>query len=298
MFPELIIACIAGLGGMLGWGLADFFAKKTIDQIGDVQSLAWAGIFGCITFAIALWYEISVKGNPLVIPHDAATWAALAFFGVLQGVVYLFAYKGFGKGQVALLNPFFASFPAIVAVVSIIFLGEVTTAWRIIALCVIFFGVILISIDAEALRSRRIRFGSVPGFKEVLIATLLAALWTILWSIFVSGKDPIAYAFYMFVFMTVTVFATAKYRRLDMRIRGSRIWLLVALIGICETVAYLSITWGYGSTGLTSIVAVLSGGFSLPTIVLAYVFLKEKLTRLQWVGCLVIIAGAMLMPLV
>ena len=30
-------------GGMFGWGLADFFAKKTIDKIGDIQTLAWAG---------------------------------------------------------------------------------------------------------------------------------------------------------------------------------------------------------------------------------------------------------------
>jgi len=33
MQTELLIAIIAGLGGMFGWGLADFFAKKTIDSI-------------------------------------------------------------------------------------------------------------------------------------------------------------------------------------------------------------------------------------------------------------------------
>jgi len=39
MQQELLIAVLAGLGGMFGWGFADFFAKKTIDEIGSVASL-------------------------------------------------------------------------------------------------------------------------------------------------------------------------------------------------------------------------------------------------------------------
>ena len=38
MQSDLVIAVLAGFGGMLGWGFADFFAKKTIDEIGDVAS--------------------------------------------------------------------------------------------------------------------------------------------------------------------------------------------------------------------------------------------------------------------
>ena len=50
---ELLIALVAGFGGMFGWGLADFFAKKTIDELGDVMTLAWAGGFGTIPFLIS-----------------------------------------------------------------------------------------------------------------------------------------------------------------------------------------------------------------------------------------------------
>lgn len=298
MPSELLIAILAGLGGMLGWGLADFFAKKTIDKIGDVQSLAWAGVFGCGVFALAALYQIFINGSSLTIPQDALTWLLLAFFGVLQAAVYLFAYKGFGKGQVALLNPVFASFSGIVALVSILFLGEPTSGLRILILLIIFGGVILMSIDAEALRARRIAFTHVPGFREILIATVLAAAWTVLWYLFVNGKDWVAYALYMFVFMTIAVFVFAWGKRLSLRVGGGNIWLFIALIGISETIAYLAITLGYGATSLTSVVAVLSGGFSLPTIVLAYIFLRERITAIQWVGCVLIVAGVMILPLV
>ncbi len=298
MQQELVVAIVAGLGGMLGWGLADFFAKKTIDKIGDVQSLAWAGVFGTGVFLLAAAYQIFVRGGQLAIPHDGQTWLLLAFFGALQAAVYLFAYNGFGKGQVALLNPVFASFSGIVAIVSILFLGEATSGLRVLMLGVIFAGVMLLSLDINALRSRRINFLHVPGFFEVGCAALLAALWTILWYLFVNGKDWLAYATYMFAFMTLAVFVYAWLRRLPLKVGGGSIWLFVALIGVCETVAYLAITLGYGATSLTSVVTVLSGGFSLPTIILAYLLLKERITLVQWVGCLAIIAGVMLLPLV
>lgn len=298
MQQEIVIAVIAGLAGMFGWGLADFFAKKTIDRIGDVQTLAWAGVFGSVTFFVAALYQVFVRGGQLAIPHDALTWALLAFFGALQAAVYLFAYNGFGKGQLALLNPVFASFSGIVAVVSILFLGEPTSPGRIFALAVVFAGILLLNLDLGALRGRRIAFVRIPGFREVFIATLLAALWTVLWYLFVNGKDWLAYSFYMFVWMTLFVFVMARFRNLPMRVGQSSVWLFVALVGICETVAYLGITLGYGATSLTSVVSLLSGGFSLPTIVLAYLFLKERITGVQWAGCLAIIAGVMFLALV
>jgi hypothetical protein len=52
MSNSLTAALVAGLGGMLGWGFADFFAKKTIDKIGDLPSLVWAHLFGTGFFVI------------------------------------------------------------------------------------------------------------------------------------------------------------------------------------------------------------------------------------------------------
>ena len=297
MSPEFFIAIVAGLGGMLGWGLADFFAKKTIDRIGDVVSLAWAGAFGSIVFIAAALYRVGMGGT-LSFPHDAPTWLLLAFFGALQAAVYLFAYRAFSKGQIALLNPIFASFSGIVALISIFFLREASGPLQLAFVAVIFAGVLCINIDVAALRGHRIKFLGVPGFREIVIATFLAALWTVLWDLFVKGQDSLAYALAMFVFMTIAVFAFAFARGLPVRVRDGSIWLFLFLIGACETVAYLAITYGYGATSYVSVVSVLSGAFSLPTILLARVFLKEKVTGTQALGSFVIIAGIVLLALV
>ncbi len=297
MPTELLIAVLAGLGGMLGWGFADLFAKKTIDQIGDVVSLAWAHIFGTIALFLVFIFKIMSSTQKVTIPHSLPTWGLLLFFGALQAVVYLFVYKGFGKGQVAVLNPVFASFSGLVAVFSIVFFGEIVSGGLVFSLAIIFLGLLLLNIDIQALKSRRLNFIRVPGFKEVGLATLFATFWTLFWDKFVSGQDWLLYALLMYVFMTIVILIVAKIKKIKMLFANPSMWKFLILIGVCEVVAYVAISLGYSKTTFTSVVALLSGAFSLPTIIMARVFLKEKVTRAQTVGGFVIIIGIILLAL-
>ncbi|MEK7557571.1 MAG: DMT family transporter [Patescibacteria group bacterium] len=295
MPSELLIAILAGLGGMFGWGLADFFAKKTIDQVGDTVSLAWGHLFGTIVLFIMAMYQFGLRGQTVTLPDSFLAWSGVILFGILQATVYFFVYKGFGKGQVGLLSPVFASFSGFVAVVSIVILGELVTGSLLLGLAILFAGILLINVDIKALRSRRLRFAQIPGFKEVGFATVLAILWTLFWDQFVGGKDWLVYTFYMYASMTVAIFIIAIATRINLFVVTPKIWKFLFLIGLTEVGAYLAITWGYGATTRTSVVALLSGAFSLPTIILARLFLKERITAIQTIGSLVIIIGIMLL---
>lgn len=295
MQTELLIAILAGLGGMFGWGLADFFAKKTIDRVGDVVSLAWGHIFGTGALLVMALYQFGIRGQKVPWPDDAPTWLGVIFFGVLQAIVYLFVYKGFGKGQVGLLSPVFASFSGLTAIISIGVLGEIVGGYLLLGLVVLFMGILLINVDIDALRSKHLRFTQIPGFKEVGFATLLATVWTLSWDQFIGGKDWLLYTFYMYASMTLAILVVAIAQRVNLFVVTSKTWKYLALIGLTEVMAYLAITWGYGATTRTSVIALLSGAFSLPTIVLARLFLRERITLVQTVGSLVIIAGIMLL---
>lgn len=295
MQHELFIAVLAGLGGMLGWGFADFFAKKTIDEIGDIVSLAWGHVFGTIALLLMALYYLAVRGQQITVPHSFQTWFLLLLFGAVQATVYLLVYKGFGKGQVAVLNPVFASFSGLTAILSIVLFGEAVSGYLLLGLATLFIGILLISIDVQALASMHLSFSYIPGFREVGLATLLAALWTLFWGKFVGGKDWLSYALFMYIFMTFAILIVSKLYKIDLHVVKSSVWKYLVLIGLCETVAYLAISLGYSATLLTSIVALLSGAFSLPTILLARTFLKEKITATQTIGSLIIIAGIMLL---
>jgi drug/metabolite transporter (DMT)-like permease len=299
MNHDLYIAIITGLCGMFGWGLADLFAKKTIDEIGDIVTLVIAHIFGTASLVLVCAY-IFISGGTLSIPHDAGTWLGLIFFGALQAAVYLLVYTGFGKGQVAVLNPVFASYSGLTAIISVLFLGEIVSGSLLIGLAILFIGILLLTIDPAALREKKLAFSNVPGFKEIAFGTILATAWTLLWFLFIHGHDWLVYAMLMYIFMTITLLLYARVRKIRLVVpkAQSGAWKYLVLIGVFETGAYLAISGGYGLTTHTSVVALLSGAFSLPTIILARVFLKERTTTLQAFASIVIIIGIMVLSVI
>lgn len=280
---------------MLGWGLADFFAKKTIDQVGDVVSLAWGHIFGTIVLVAMILFQFEVYSKRPALPSDFQTWLLLMLFGVGQAAVYLLVYKGFAKGLVGVLSPVFASFSGLTAIASIVLLGEVVGPALLAGLVTLFVGILLINVDVQALRSRRLSFAHIPGFKEVAIATVLATFWTLSWDQFIGGQDWLSYTLLMYAFMTFAILVVCLVQRKEIFVVKLSTWKFLFLIGLCETVAYVAISVGYSATPLTSVVALLSGAFSLPTIILARLFLKEKITLTQTIGSLVTIGGIMLL---
>lgn len=298
MQSDLFIAILAGLGGMLGWGFSEFATKKSVDKIGTISSLVWAHVFGSAILFLFLFLNILFNNTPVVLPQGLEEWIGLFLFGTLQTIVYYFAYKGFEKGKVALLSPIFASFSGLVALLSVLVFGEILSAGLIPALGLIFGGVILINLDLEGLKANRIRINGVAGLKEIIIATILATVWTLGWNTFTGNKDWIMYTTLMFVFMTISAFFIARMHKVNLKEVVSGAWKFLWLIAAGEVIAYLAITLGYSSTTYTSVVAILSGASSLVTIILARLFLKEKIARMQTIGSFIIIVGIALLSLI
>lgn len=286
-----MVAIVAGVLGMLGWGLADLFAKRAIDAIGDIKTLVIAHLFGtAAVLAIAL-VEVVINHRAIFVPHAPLTWLLFAFFGALQALVYLLVYIGFGKGQVAVLNPIFSCFTGLVAVVSLVFLNEQSRSRVILALVVTFIGVMLMNLDLAALRAHRTPLIRVPGVSEIGFATLLAATWTLAWSRFLSGGDWLSRALWMYLAMTVSLLVYAFVRRIGLRVQVAKAWPYLVFIGLFEVGAYVAISWGYAMTSATSVVAILSGAFSLPTIIGARLWLRERTTKEQLIGSIIIVVG-------
>lgn len=295
---SLILAVLAGLTGMLGWGLADFFAKKTIDVVGDMATLTWAHIYGTLFVGSILLGLTLAGGTQSHLPKNSHELAIIAFFGVLQAVVYILVYRAFGKGKLALLNPVFSSYSGLVVVMSVLIFGELITGWQFVCLAIIFMGVISISLDSESLKLRKLKLARIPGMRDILAATILASLWTVLWGHFVSGKDWLVYAAIMYAFMTLTVIVVSLVQRVKLNVVNGKTWKYFFLIGASEVIAYAGVSLGYSQTSRTSIVAVLSAAFSVPTVILAYLFLKERVTKFQVLGIAFVITGVVLISMV
>lgn len=295
MTHSLLIAVLAGLGGMLGWGLADFLAKKTIDRVGEVATLFWAQAAGLVP----LLGLFAVTRNVPSVHRLDLLW--LVLLGIVSALSYLSLYNGFGHGSVSFLSPVFSSHAALVVVLSSVFFGERISNGQWIAIVVVIVGVLVISTTIDGFTSalHEAAGGVTRGLPQVLSAAVAFAFWLVLLDQFLGVRDWLLFLIVIRVTAAVTVAVYARVTHEPLALpRGDRtLPVYVSLIGVCDAVAFAAVSYGFSATTHTSIVAVLSSTFSLPTLVLARVFLKERLARSQTVAAGVILAGIAMVSL-
>jgi len=292
MHSTLFIALLAGFGGMLGWGTADFFAKKTIDEIGDLRTLFWQQLFGVVPLLVIF------LAHPKI-PHlQHFDLLFLLLFGIVEALSYLFLYAGFGKGQISLLSPVFASYSVLVVILSIIILGESLYWKRSLAIIITFIGILLISTDPQDLRgSLRKHAFRLEGLTEVIMAMIGYSFWLLYLDKFLNGKQ---WLFYLLIIRSIAVLTLGAYaaaKRTSLRFKDTGLWKFLVCIGVFDVAAYSFVSYGFSHSRYPSVIVVLSATFSLPTMLLAYLFLKEKIKPFQLAAALTILCGVVLITL-
>lgn len=292
MSNDLLIAVLAGLGGMVGWGSADFFAKKTIDRIGDVTSLFWAQLLGI--FPLLILFFTAANGKFPELSNKEPLY--LLLLGVFSGLSYIPTYIAFGKGKLSLISPVFASYAAVVALLSVWLLNESLSNQQQLAIVVVFAGILLVSTSpAQIIKLIRSRSRhKTDGLAEILLAVVMYSFWLIALGQFISGKDWIPVLLTIRIFSTLALGAYALLTKRQLLFKDKSAWKFLPIIGLFDVGAFASISYGFSTTSHVAIIAVLSATFSVPTIILARVFLKERLTPLQTLASITILAGVVL----
>lgn len=315
---------LLGLTAALCWGVADYCLRGASHAAGTFRALYFMQIIALLALALgaAPWLRLSFAGaTPALVAADAA----LSLI-ILVGAALL--YRSFVIGKLAIVSPIAASFGAITTILALA-TGERPNAPQLIGLGLLLVGVTLSGMalsprDASATNAATSerqtgpawRRWLGPGVPEALGATLLfggayfglryvapqlggvqtamigkvadfVALSLIVllgWGArrFIGGAGGVGGA-------SVAQGTVAPAAR-ALAPRSGAFWLWLIPGAILDTAA--NVAYNIGVTGaLTSVVATLSSLFTAVTVVLAWIFLRERLTRVQWVGLLLILAG-------
>ncbi|MDB5164408.1 MAG: protein of unknown function transrane [Candidatus Saccharibacteria bacterium] len=277
---------------MVGWGAADFFAKKTIDTIGDLRTLFWAQSIGIVPL-LALFLV-----HPTV-PHlNHFDPLFLVLLGAVSALSYLPLYAGFGKGEVSLLSPIFAAYSVVVVILAAIFLNASLTATQVSAIVLVATGILLLSTDPRELRQTlKVKASRIKGVPQVLSAMLMYSVWLVFLDKFLSGKEWVFYLLIIRIFAALTLIFYSLATRQSLRVGNRSLWKFLAIIGVFDVGAFSAVSYGFSHTNYIGIVTVLSATFSIPTMVLAYLFLKERITRLQIGAVFSVLAGVVLVSI-
>ena len=289
---SFVIAFLGGILGMLGYGSADFLAKKVIDSLGVLRSLFFTQL---ITSVFLCLFLLADAGLPA---FSTANFLWLAGFALIDTLGYLCLYRAFQVGKISIVSPIASSFTILTALVSHLFFGELFSSWKIACLVLVIGGIMLIAVDPEELRRKDSTEKLSRGVLQALGVALIFGVFYPFWDRFLSAPGYIVWVILERVLVVLLLGGYLLYPgRQRPKVSGGSLFLLLPLIAGGETLARFGNSWALHATvGRTSLIVAITALFPLVTLLLAHLFLRERLRHFQYAGLLLVLAGLVLAP--
>jgi drug/metabolite transporter (DMT)-like permease len=273
-----VIALLGGLGAALAWGTGTFCSARSSRLIGAWSVVAWVMLIGLIANVVVI-----VAGpSPGSLGAADVTWMLVSGLGNAVGLIL--EYTALRRGKVGIVTPVTSTEGAIAAVLAVV-TGEALGLASAGLLAAIALGIVLAGVAPEEQTIADQHKGG---------AFWLAALAALSFGVGIfatghlSGSLPVGWAVLppRLVGVVLVTIPLALSRRLKL----SRSALpLVAFTGVAEVLGFMC--FAVGARDSVAIAAVLGSQFAAVASVAAYLFLRERLTRLQLAGVIVILAG-------
>lgn len=292
MVTELQIALISGISAMIGWGLADFFTKKTVDKIDDFRTYFWTNITGMIPILIYLFFNFQIPDLNLLTLLYILLLSFLPTFGIL---LY---FRGLSKGKASVISPVYSTYAAFAVLVSFLIFNEAIVGITWLGLGIIFLGTLLASFDYNEFKKIDFEVRDLTkGVKETLIAAAIIGIYFPLWDQFLANEGWVFYLLLTYIFPVFILLGFSKLKEKKIKIKNKSLWRWLLIIGIFNTGAFLFLIWGFEKTRFTSIISVISATSPIITISLARIFLKEKISLSQKIGIVLVLVGLMVISI-
>lgn len=292
---------ILGLAAAIFWGSADFLARYSTRIIGTYRTLFFMQFFGLIGLSMYLAFAGDFGRLAQEVYWQAWAWALLA--ALLNVVSSLALYRAFEVGILTIISPIAAS-SAVLAVVFALMSGETVSLPHGIGIITALFGVALAATAFSSTKDvQDVKITEVASrHKGILprgVAWALAASFgysVIFWILgfrvtpVLGGIAPV-WLIRLTTLSTLTLFAVPLKQNIHIP-RGS-VWWYIAGAGILDTAAYVSFAIGL-TGGQVAIIGVIASLFSAVTVLLAWIFIREKLQWSQWFGVGIIFVAIVL----
>jgi len=279
---------IGGLLAAVSWGSADFIGGLASRVIGHRSVLlAMLGV-GALVLGAVIW----MGGLPLV--WDAGGLWLILVSGIGVMVATLWLYQALARGPFTVVAPIVGTYPAFnVAFAVALGARPSLVAWA--AMAAVLGGVVLVARSARAVtdpasyplphlrRTIALSLGASLGFAVTIAAAQEAAL--------IYGELQTVWLGRCVGVLACAALFLVRHQRPHLPMRW---WPYLAAQGLLDAGAYVALL--AGSDGPRATVAVvIASAFSAVTVLLARVFLREVMSRTQWLGIAAIIAGVMVL---
>ena len=273
-------ALTLGLIAAICWGLHDILVRRVSQNTPLMASLLMVLVAGSVLQAGIM----ASTGGFTAVSGTAARYAALS--GLCFLIASLGLYGAFQRGPVRLVAPIIASFP-ILSVAWAVVQGTPISMFEGVAVLAILVGVSIVAMlsdDSDA---------DVPPKGRTIVYALISSVGFA--STFALGQLATAMADDLPIILITRVVAIVLLVGL-MVLRHLPFWPgrnalpVLALMGCLDGVALICVL-SAGGLPNAQYAAVAASVFGLLTVLMAWAFLKERMTLPQWFGVVICFAG-------
>ena len=285
-----LVSVLAGLAGMVGWGLYDFLGGLYAKQIGPFRPFFWSQLAG---LASALILAVVFATTPKVTSFASLL---LPIAAILYSAGYLLFFRGLEIGNISIVAATMNLWAVFTMLFAFIFLGQRLTPTQSLGVLLILAGVTLASANWGNVRHQGVRLSS--GVKE---AVLGAFFFGVFWNISEVITETIGWIsttllVKLGIALFLLLFSLLTRRQLAMRRVNIKTKSMIVVMGMVEAVAVAAVNYGL-SVGDAILITPIASALSVVTITLAIVFLKERVTRVQGLGMIAAVTGIVITAL-
>ena len=275
-------ALAIGLLAALCWGIHDLCVRWMSRQ---------ADIAACLVVVLfaGLMFQVPALALPINSTSNSATSSAISMMGVafsaMAGVFFFVAsyalYRAFAAGPVRIVAPIVAAYPIVTLPITSINGSPISTV-KWIAVLIIIVGVALVASRSAS------EHGVFNRFKTIYwsIAAAISYALTFALGQALSSTEPFAATLLITrsgAIVTVMIFMLLSG---GLRWPPKSDWSMLILMGFLDAAA-LGLVFAGGLLANGALATVTASLFGVITILLASIFLKERLVSRQWLGVII-----------
>lgn len=277
------VSIALGILAMLGFGVADFIAKIILSYTNAIRTVLVSQAVGTVLFlGVALSYDRAF-------PSLTVVWLAL-IAGAVSAVVMCSYYLALSLGKASVVAPITSCLTAVAIVLSIWILGEAFTNLQFSLIALVFTGILLVAFEKtkghESSRTLSIMLAltaALLGGGNVIIQKLIAISDHYLMALFLTRISLLG----CLLPLTPVIGKARPISR----------YATLALLGLIDVSAFFA--WYIGlRIGMVSIVTPVAMSSPAVTVVLAHIFLNERVRLHQRIGIAAIITGIVFLSMI
>jgi len=281
-----LLSILFGLTAALGWGAGDFTGGLASRKTGAYRAVLYSEVIG----AVLLFFVVGISGESVPI---IKVWLLSTIAGAIGTFGLILLYRAMTTGLMSVAAPVSALLAASLPVLAGIFKDGVPKILTVFGFVFAFFAIWMISQSKGGVTDI---LAHLSDLKLPLLAGIGFGSYFILMheatstgaTVWPMVASRIGGTLLISVYMLIT--------RVSWKVEDTSAWPMLTLNGILDVSGNVFFILA-GQAGRLDVAAVLSSLFPGATVVLAWIFLKERLSRHQWIGIVSALVAIVLMTI-